>query len=218
MEKTQTPIKKFKTINCNFRMPDGTTCDIPCMSGKLGKCGKHYNQILEERAKKRAAQEKQKAKKEKKRIKKQETITEKKLDIIFSRLVRSIYPPFCHSSKVPLEFSKSNAAHLVTRAIRSTRWDLRNVYPTTYAENMYNQLHVIQLAKRLQTYYGIDIEQWEKVARATTCKLSSSDRKAMYDVFTNAFERVQQIRRQVNYEDSLAKLRLEVISKTKIIM
>lgn len=165
--------------------------------------------------KKELDKEKRKVKREKKR----EIITEKKLDTAFSKLVRTIYPPMCHSSRVPITIEGSHCAHLVSRKNRCTRWDLRNCYPTTPQENMFNQLHVIQLAKRLQEYYGIDIDVWEDASKQSICKLTSLDRKEMFDVFTKALEDAWMIRNSgFNVEKRLEELRLEVIQLTKKIM
>lgn len=161
-------------------------------------------------------------KKEKRKVareKKRETVTEKKLDTVFSKLVRTIYPPVCHSSRVPITIEGSHCAHLISRKNRCTRWDLRNCYSTTPQENMFNQLHVIQLAKRLQEYYGIDIDTWEDASKQSVCKLTSTDRKEMFDIFTKALEDTWIIRNSgVNVEKRLDKLRLEVIQLTKKIM
>lgn len=160
-----------------------------------------------------------KEKRKVKREKKKETITEKKLDTIFSKLVRTIYPPICHSSKVPITIEGSHCAHLVSRKNRCTRWDLRNCFPTTPQENMFNQLHVIQLAKRLEEYYGIDIDTWESVSKRSTCKLTSLERKEMFDIFTKALEDTWMIRNSgFNVEKRLEELRLEIIQLTKKIL
>lgn len=157
-----------------------------------------------------------KEKRKKIREKKRESITEKKLDTIFSKLVRTIYSPICHSSKVPITIEGSHCAHLISRKNRCTRWDLRNCYPTTPQENMFNQLHVIQLAKRLEEYYGIDIDTWERESRKNVCKLSLFERKEMFNIFTKALEETWVIRNSgFNVEKRLEKLRLEVIASTK---
>lgn len=164
---------------------------------------------------------KEKQKKEKiqlqKRIKR-ERITEKKLDTVFSKLVRTIYPPYCHSSKVPITVETSQAAHLIGRNSRCVRWDLRNVYPTTPVENMHNQLHVIKLAKRLEEYYGINIDDWEAASKSTTCKLNDSDRRYMYDVFKDALDQTYAILLQDEPYEKLKVLREQVINKTKLIL
>lgn len=165
--------------------------------------------------KKELDKEKRKVKREKKR----ESITEKKLDTIFSKLVRTIYPPICHSSRVSIPIEGSHCAHLVSRKNRCTRWDLRNCYPTTPQENMFNQLHVIQLSKRLEEYYGINIDTWESASKQSVCKLTPTDRKEMFDIFTKALEDTWMIRNSgFNVENRLEELRLEVIQLTKKIM
>ena len=151
--------------------------------------------------------------------KKKETITEKKLDAMFSKLVRTIYPWYCHSSRVPITIETSHCAHLISRNYRCTRWDLRNCYPTTPQENLHNQLHVIQLAKRLNEYYDIEIEVYERECKQHVCKLSNQDRKELYDIFSKGLEDTWVIRNGgYNVEERLQELRVQIIIKTKKIM
>lgn len=168
-----------------------------------------------EKNKKKTKEEKAKQKRKIKR----ERITEKKLDMIFSRLVRNIYPPVCHSTGVHLEPSGSHCAHLVSRRFRCVRWDLRNCYPTLPEENLHNQLHVIYLAKRLFEYYSITIENWDSVTKQTTIRLTEGDRKELYDVFKCGLDKVMDIRAiGKDVDNQLTKLRLEIIEKTKKIL
>lgn len=174
-----------------------------------------------QRCAERYAKDKEKQKKEKLKLKKKiqrERITEKKLDTVFSKLVRNIYPPYCHSSKVPITVETSQAAHLIGRNNRCVRWDLRNVYPTTPEQNMYNQLHVIKLAKRLEEYYGIDIDQWESISKSTICKLNDTDRRYMYDIFKDALDETYSILLQNNPYEKLSELRKKVIEQTKLVL
>lgn len=155
--------------------------------------------------------------KEKRKIareKKRETITEKKLDQIFSKLVRLIYPSICHSTLEKGEFKDFHCSHFIGRNNRCTRFDLRNCYPCFAAENMYNSLHVLELAKRLKEYYGIDYDDFISAAKQNTCKLNSNDRRNMYDVFQQALESIKEDSSLGNLE----KLRFSVVEKTKLIM
>lgn len=171
--------------------------------------------VKQERLEKKEKETQVKLKKKLKR----EKVTERKLDTVFSQLVRNIYPPFCHSSKVPITVATSQCAHLVSRRYRCVRWDLRNCYPTTPAENLYNQLHVIKLAKRLESYYGVSIEDWEQVINSSYCKITELDRRFMYDVFKEALDRVYKIKLiGTDVDVHLENLRLEVIEKTKRIL
>ena len=167
---------------------------------------------------------KEKEKKEKVKVKKRikrERITEKKLDTIFSRLVRNIYPYMCHSTLVPVEPSGSHCAHLVSRRVRCVRFDVRNCYPTLPEENMYNSLHVIQLAKRLKEYYGIEIDEWEAVTKQSSCKLTEYERREMYEVFKSGLDTTMDLRSRYSGEElnkRLTQLRLEIIKKKKKVM
>lgn len=156
---------------------------------------------------------------------KRSRITETKLDILFSKMVKILYPPYCHSTG--MEFSgvkgECHAAHFVSRQFRSTRWDIRNVYPTFASENMFNQLHVISLSKKLKEYYDIDWEEYNRVAKNHTTKLSFEDRKIMYDVFEKSLKQAEDhLLNGGNYKNIITilymkNLRKQIIDETKII-
>jgi len=165
--------------------------------------------------------ETQKEKKRTQRKKKQDRITEKKLDSIFSLLVRNIYPPFCHSSGVSITVETCQCAHLIGRSNRCVRFDMRNCYPTTPQENMYVQTHVIYLAKRLKEYYNIDFEDFDSAAKQNTCKLSFLDRKRLYDIFKRGLEKISDIKKiqdLTKQKKALQNLRLEIIEQTKFVL
>ena len=155
-----------------------------------------------------------KEKKDKQKIRKQNTCTEKKLDTVFSKLVRTIYPMVCHSSGVEISFNNAHAAHFISRVNRCVRFDLRNVYPTLPSENMYNQLHVLGLAKSLKNYYEIDAEDWIAAAKQSTCKLTNLERKYMLNIFVEGLKQLETL----NSEQALNDLRLQIIELTKKIM
>lgn len=189
------PVWKIKTVN--------------------GERLKLCQQCLAKAEKKQLAEKKEKVKLKNKI--KRERVTEKKLDTIFSRLVRNIYPPVCHSSGVSITVETSHCAHLVSRRYRCVRWDLRNCYPTTPSENLHNQIHVIYLARKMKEYYGIEIEYWDQLTKTSVCRLTEGQRKYLYDVFKEALDQVYSILLTSEPYEKLAKLRLEIIEKTKLI-
>lgn len=198
--------------------------EIDAMKGsnfkpKTTKRVKNQEELDAEKVKKA----KLKAEKDKQRKKeKRSQITESKLDQVFSKLVRSIYPFKCHSTGISLEGQTVNAAHFISRTIRSTRWDLRNVYPTLQSENFYNQLHILELSKYLKSYYSIDYDDFISEAKQTTCKLTANDRKVMFDIFSDGLNKVIELRKTYSnpskLDIELEKLRLEIIENTKKIM
>jgi hypothetical protein len=167
---------------------------------------------------------------DKKEIKRKEKVEKNKLSIsastltsTFNKLVRTIYPSFCHSTGLPLPYEELVAAHFIQAEITVTRWDLRNVYPTSNYENRRNQLHVLFLSDRLLEYYGIDFHLFIKdamVAKKTT-PISSIERRNMYKVFAEGLNKAKELLLiQDNKERLLEqeKLRKEIILKTKKIM
>jgi hypothetical protein len=152
------------------------------------------------------------------RKKRAEIITEKKLDAIFSRWIRTCYPSICHSTLQKGSFSDFHCSHFIGRNNRCVRFDTRNCYPCFAAENMYNQLHVIELAKRLKEYYDIEYSDFANAAKQSTCKLSGHDRREMYDIFKAALETAEAINKGEITIMTLEELRNEVIRKTKRIL
>ena len=164
--------------------------------------------------KKKKEQQKMKVKKERADIKKENLCTEKKLDSIFSKLVRTIYPPICHSSNQPITYNTCHACHLIGRAAFSVRFDLRNVMPCKPEENLFNQLHVIGLAKKLTEYYGIDVDDFLAASRQCTPKFTNAERKEMYKIFSEGLK----IAENLKHEEDFHELRLKIISLTKQIL
>lgn len=207
-------IKKFKKCDkCSSQAWTSKTID----GIKVNLCQKH-SEIL----KKKSAKEKRAKQREKKR----ENVTEKKLDGIFSLWIRHCYPQVCHSTLKPMKGSEMHCAHFIGRNNRCVRFDTRNCYPTAPSENMYNQLHVIELAKRLKEYYNIEYTEWSNHAKRNTCKITPNERKIMYDIFKEAYHKALDClsdyeSRVMDYEDYisvLTSLRKEVIEKTKLIL
>ena len=196
---------KRKEIKCK-------KCNKSCYTGKRSLCDKCYGLELK-------AKEKLKVKKEKiiiKKKEKSELITEKKLDTIFSKLVRILYDDFCKACNKPITFSTSHNAHLISRTYRCVRWDLRNCYNTCPSCNLYDQTHVIFLAKRLKEYYNIEIEDWIKESKST-CKLNSKDRKRLYDVFDEYYNNINDGNIVLKSKSDRINLANDILLKTKLI-
>lgn len=153
-----------------------------------------------------------------KRKEKRELITEKKLDAIFSKLVRTIYDPFCKSCGKSITFSTSHNAHLFSRVARCVRWDLRNCYNTCPNCNLFDQLHVVFLAKKQKEYYNIEIEDWINQIKQNDCKLNAIDRRLMFDIFEDAYNKALSLNEHTYKGKESFLLIQEVIEKTKKIM
>lgn len=203
-----------KCANCSQPAWTSKTVD----GTKIYLCQRHSEAL-----KSKLAKEKKAKALAKKREKKRENVTEKKLDTIFSLWIRHCYPQKCHSTLVSEKGFKMQCAHFIGRNNRCTRFDTRNCYPTLPSENMYNQLHVIELAKRLKEYYGIDYTEWVNTAKKNSCKLFPHERKDMYDVFLEGYKKVLDILEryetgQINekvYLSLLSDTRTKVIQETK---
>jgi len=192
---------KVKKIKCSV-------CQKECFSGKRGMCEYHYNLKLKE---------KDKEKKQLKREKKKALITEKKLDTIFSKLVRVIYDPYCKACGKEIQFNSSHNAHLVSRTVRCVRWDLRNCYNTCPSCNLYDQLHVIYLAKKQEQFYNIKIEDWIILTKQNLCKISSTERERLYNIFNVYYEKAFKLNFSSYKQEESFKLISEIIEQTKLI-
>jgi hypothetical protein len=201
---------KAKKINCLI-------CQKECFSGKRNLCDYHYNLELKEKEKAKLKKLKTKEKAKVKAEKKRAVITEKKLDTIFSKLVRTVYDPFCKACGKPIEFNGSHNAHLVSRKVRCVRWDLRNCYNTCPSCNLYDQLHVIYLAKKQELYYNIKVEDWINLTKQNICKLNNNDKERLYNVFTDYYEKAFKLNRGSYKLKESFELINEVIDLTKLI-
>lgn len=161
---------------------------------------------------------------EKKKValqKKRETITEAKLDKIFSLLVRNIYPAYCHSCMIPLEPKQLHCCHFVSRTKRCFRWDLRNCLPGCPTCNLYVPEHVWELGKSINKYYGEDVAtELVKASKIEVCKLSAQDRNRLYDIFSNTLKTLETIKQSSldnKNSDVIHALRNEVIRDTSFV-
>ncbi len=129
---------------------------------------------------------KEKAEKAKIRRKiKRERITEKKLDQVTSKLVRSIYPSMCHGCGIQLEFNTMQAGHFCGRSRRSVRFSLKNLAPLCKNCNFYCQDHVYTLGKHLNSYWGEGTAEEQIRLGNQLFKPSQQFRDALYELYSN---------------------------------
>lgn len=126
-----------------------------------------------------------KEKKKLKREKKREVITEKKLDTVTSRLVRSIYPLFCHGCECKLEFNTAQSGHFCGRSARSVRFSIQNQLPVCRNCNFYDQTHVYNLGNWLNVYWGKGTAERMIVESKQFFKPSLQFRKELYSLYLN---------------------------------
>ena len=130
---------------------------------------------------------KEKAKKEtvlkRKRIRRAK-ITEKKLDMVFSRLIRSLYPLSCMSCKLSLTFGTAQCAHFKGRNARSTRWDIRNCGVACMSCNYYDSSHAWELGNILAGYWGSNNPNLMREIGAKIYQFSDEQKSLLHSLFT----------------------------------
>lgn len=210
-------MKKFKVIKCVYE-----GCGVNCRSGKRGLCPHHYGLLMKGKA---AA--KQKAKKAegtvkvtKKSIESQRKRITKKLDILFSKLVKTIYPLTCHGKcdGRHMKREETQCCHFVGRRKVLLRWFLGNALPGCAQCNLAEQDHVYFLGKYLNKYYGEGFaEDVSNAGKRTSVKLDVFQMEEMYQVFSKALDYLKSIEHLSKKEQDAIKseLRTEIISKTR---
>ena len=169
---------KFKVTTCK-------SCGAECRTGKRGLCDKCYNLKIKETSKLNK-------KKEKERLKRQSEVSITALDNVFSKLVRNIYPEFCHSCLLPLDRTGLQCCHFISRKIYAFRWDIRNCLPGCMQCNFYRQHHVYELGLWINKYnHKTTADSISKIATAGNIglKLSKKDRKTLYDIYSDYLKR-----------------------------
>lgn len=78
------------------------------------------------------------------------------LDRLFSLIIRTCHPKFCHSCGTPHEISDAQCGHIVNRTKFAVRYDLRNALPICVTCNYFVEKHTDSLIKRVIELYGED--------------------------------------------------------------
>lgn len=129
---------------------------------------------------------KEKKEKQKQRRKeKRERITERKLDAVTSRLIRSIYPLICHGCNKQLEFSTAQSGHFVSRKARSVRFSIMNQLPVCKQCNFFDQSHVYSLGNWLNIYWGEGTAEDIRLLGKKTMQITQLMRNELYELYSN---------------------------------
>lgn len=208
-------MRKYKIIKCSFE-----GCEASCKSGKRGLCPKHYSALLLSKhiAKRKAA--KGVIKVTKKAIESQRKSMTRKLDILFSKLVKLIYPFVCHGKCQlrRLRREEAQCCHFVGRRKVLLRWFIGNALPGCAKCNLSDQDHVYFLGVYLNKYFGEGFaEEVSNAGKRNTVKLDLEQLNLMYTTFSEALDYIKTLD-NLPYKDkqkALASLRLDIINKTK---
>ena len=199
------PLKpqKYKTCdNCKKHFPQ-LYKTLTYEGRRMKVCQICANKI--ERVKLRAKRE---AVKKKKREKKA-MITDRKLHLVFARLIKEIYPLVCHSCGKPLEKGTMDcqACHFVERGKKICTWDIRNVYPGCSYCNGFDQSHQYELGKKANIYWGEGTAEYLRQIKSQIFKWSQYQKNELYELFTDPPKK-----------DNLEELRAAILQKYLEIM
>jgi len=134
------------------------------------------------------SREKTKEKKKIKREKKRETITEKKLDALQSKVIRTLYGDKCCTCGNVLEFSKLHNGHFQSRQFRVTRFNPQNCASQCPSCNLYLQGAQYEFGKFINSFHGEGTAEKMISLTKSPIKIGLVERKALYQIYENALE------------------------------
>lgn len=193
-------------------------------TGKRGLCDYHYAMRAKATriaiAKAKAKVEKSEVKETKKSVETTRKKLSKKLDIIFSKLVKKLYPFKCHGKcdGRPLKLEEAQCCHFVSRRKVLIRWFLANALPGCAKCNMSEQDHVYFLGKYINAYYGEGYAESISIAgKRNAVRLEIDQMELMVDEYTKALDYLKSIEHLSDKEQMRLKdeLRNNIVNKTK---
>lgn len=199
-------------------------CNSQAAPSKRGFCDYHYTKQVSARKARKAKAAKNKYAPEVKVTKKSiETVRKrlsKKLDILFSKLIKRIYPFKCHGKcdGRPLKIEEAQCCHFVSRRKVLVRWFIANALPGCAKCNMSEQDHIYFLGKYINGYYGDGYAESISIAgKRNSVKLEIDQMELMVEEYSKALDYLKTIEHLSDKEQTRLKkeLRENIITKTK---
>lgn len=132
---------------------------------------------------------KQKKEKEKQvRREKRERITEKKLDSLVSKVIRTLYGDKCCTCSSILEFGKLHCGHFVSRQFRSVRFNPQNLASQCPNCNLYLQGSQYEFGKFINSFHGEGIADKIIALSKSGKKIGQIERNQIHEVYKAALE------------------------------
>lgn len=132
-----------------------------------------------------------KEKKEKAKIRrkeKREKITEKKLDSLVSKVIRTLYGDKCCTCNSVLEYSKLHCGHCLSRQFRATRFNPENLSSQCPSCNLYRQGEQYAFGLYVNSFHGEGtMEKLIKLSKSDI-KIGLLERERLYKIYENALE------------------------------
>jgi hypothetical protein len=105
------------------------------------------------------------------------------LDRLFSLIIRTAHPKFCHSCGKRHEVSEAQTGHIINRTKFAVRYDLRNALPVCCACNYFVEKHTEPLIKRVIELYGENVYDEVNIKRYDEFKATTEQRNWLEAMF-----------------------------------
>jgi len=117
-----------------------------------------------------------------------ERITEKKLDSLVSKVIRSLYGDKCCTCNSILEYSKLHCGHCLSRQFRATRYNPENLSSQCPACNLYRQGEQYAFGQYINSFHGEGtMEKLIKLSKSDI-KIGLPERESLYKIYEDALE------------------------------
>lgn len=137
------------------------------------------------------------------------TITQGMVHQVFSWLVRTLYPNYCHACKKPLPYKHLQCCHMVRRDNMIVTYDLRNCYPGCEECNYHDPNHEILLAAECDRYWGQGTAEHIVIQGKKSYHWAPFELAELYKIFLTA------LRAAEAPGADKKRIREEVLEKTK---
>ena len=143
-----------------------------------------------------------KLKKEEKKIKlrqKREHITEKKLDQIQSKVIRTLYGNECCTCNRILDYEKLHNGHFISRQFRSVRFNPQNCASQCPTCNLYLQGLQYEFGKFINKTHGEGTAEKIVALSKSNIKIGQLERNLLYKIYEDALEHRDLQKLIINY-------------------
>ena len=178
-QKKPSQFKKCEKCEVLFPVLYKTVTDNGIRKKVCQKCANRIEQF-------KVKEKQTKAKARKKALR--ERITEKKLDSLVSKVIRSLYGDKCCTCNSVLEYSKLHCGHCLSRQFRATRYNPENLSSQCPACNLYRQGEQYAFGQYINSFHGEGtMEKLIKLSKSNI-KIGLPERESLYKIYEDALE------------------------------
>lgn len=120
------------------------------------------------------------------RQKRAETVTERKLDSLQSKVIRMLYGEQCCTCDKKLPFKKLHNGHFISRRFRSVRFNPQNCASQCPTDNLYFQGCQYEFGKFINKFHGEGTAERLIKLSKSNIEVSVNERKLIYQVYQAA--------------------------------